>query len=309
MKKTLSNKMKVVLIAAAIFIVSAGVLFTTVSLAQGAETNKTITGQSTYTETVLSAEASPSASGAVTGQTTAGPSPSQCVTSAAPSGTPGAEYISEDEASSIFTKAALYLFGIKTDVSKPHLGTDSNGNTFWSITNKTCDCSIDAISGAVIEFDPHTKYNGKKIKEGEFNTPPYSNLLNDDPNNIYIIATKDFVNSKLAKGRAIDKIEVNSTQFVWDNNKSGFDPNAKGTILAECLVYMHTGPSYTLSFWGTENPELNKFYSYPTQDGCRYDYFYEQDAENFFASPSATWYQAPGLVGGAASQPTTTPTP
>ncbi len=334
MKSQKRKRSRIILIASVILLLSSALLITSVYAAQGAEESRIVTADS---ETTNNAAEQP---GPDSAETTAGsdieqqkpaenlqtpvteatietPRPS----SEAVSETPGPECITEQEATAIFSQTALDLFGLEID--EKNLTYEFNGSheTWYiseSLDDGICDymCLIDAISGEVLNLQDRSKeYAGDRITLEEFDngagniSAPSGGQANmtNSPDNAYIKDAAQIIKDKLADGRTIENIEIDGVQFVWDNNSEGFDPEAKGTIQVDCHVYMNTGRSYTLSFWGTNQLELRIFYSHPTQDACRWGYLFEEEASDY--PNDEEWHTAEGIEAAPSSMPTPAPSP
>ena len=277
MQKLKLGKYKVVIYAAAILLAGAGVLLTSITVAQGAEQSRVVAEQSENTGLTLMVEA-----------VTPGPEPTSSTTPgpvATTSTTPGPEFITENDAIELYPWVAEEIFGIKVDKSKltADFYQETAPHEWWIVYGPGAECYIDALSGEVLRFSTmlDKKYTGKMISLEESNTAKYSTVIAEDPNNAYSKMAAEIVNSKLANGRNIESVEVAGIQFVWANDKDGLDPKAKGTISVDILVLMETGRSYRFTFWGTEKIELVEFSSHPTQDACHWYYFYEDQAEEY----------------------------
>lgn len=241
---------------------------------------------------------------------------------------PGPGLISGQEAVDAYTKVATELFGLDVDKSgltviyngKEEYSYDNNGvaetrttHENWFISSPDLSCGVDAATGTVISAERQSgKYPGGSITLEDFDG---SNIGRDDPENAYIVAAREIVNAKLAQGRNIEMIQIDGVQFVWDDDNAGFDPGATGTALADCHVYMDTGLSYTLSFWGTDQLALYWFFSHPTHHACTWGYYYPEDGVNVPPeSATGEWYTAPGVTdstysetGGRTPLPTASP--
>lgn len=301
--KIFKRKYIVLIYAAIIILAGAGVLITAVMVAQGAEENRLVaeqsenivlrsalatpaatatpvsaTAQAVVTETGIPASATPLATETETAAQTSDPTMNAL-------NVPGPEFITEDEAKEAYIESAKDIFGMNADKSEltASFYTETAPHEWWYVTGNGKECYIDAVSGEVLQFrlSPERKYTGKLITLEECTTDPYSADIAEDPNNAYSRMAAEIVNSTLADGRIIDEIMTDGIQFVWDNNSDGLDPKAKGTIAVDVLVLMKTGRSYRFTFWGTEEIVLMEFSSHPTQDACRWYYFYEEQAEEY----------------------------
>lgn len=329
MIKFKSNIIKTVFFAGLILVLSVGVLFASLKIAQGAEEKTVVSNSSTYSNVKLGLLTRPSQSPQVTGE-------------AIITGEPGPGCISGEQAVGIFTDTATKLFGISVNKSALTVQFRSDKNTLdnkeyvhqvWDIEGQDCICGIDAMTGTVITFTYSAAYTGTKITIGDFDSGKAGNItaptgygpvdINNSPDDIYINAAKKLVNEYLAGGRKIDNIEIDGVQFVWDNNSDGFKPDAPGTIQVDCHVYMETGMCYIMSFWGTEQLELREFDSAPTKQACEAGFYWPEDAaysppygwkgpwpEPSSSSVPSAWETAPGLTNGQYSPlPSDTPRP
>ena len=254
---------KVLLFAAAIIVVCAGVLITSVHVAFGAEENKVV-AESANAQTTDAAEALDT----LEANTTAA--------------TPGPQYITEEEAIEAYTAIITDVFGKTVDtVSLTATFYGDQPHAYWGIKSGVDSCYLDAISGDVIECDHFSNgYSGNSITLGESQSMDYSFV--DDPDNIYIQTVKDIVNASLAGGRSIDELQIDGIQFYWDNNSEGLNPEATGTNVVDCHVCMATGLSYTISLWGSEDAlQICRIFTHQSQDACRWGYYYEEDAVEY----------------------------
>jgi hypothetical protein len=296
MKKYIIGKSRIILIAAAILVVCAAAFVGSTQIAMGAEENKTISQESTYAENAAD-------SGEAAGNSVP-------------------EFITEDDAVGAFMWVASNIFEKNIDESTltatfeaAHNLVDDNGIAYytvhdnWQVQNSDYHCWIDAVTGDVLEFRVLTdNYPGESISEGDFNKDFVYNIYND-PDNVYVTAARDIVETKLSEGRKIENIEVDGIQFAWDDDKYDDDHNASGTIQVDCHVYMDSGRFYTLSFWGTDQIVLKIFSTYPSKQACQWGYFYEENASDYPASPVPSgWQTAPGITGGYVA-PGSTPEP
>lgn len=331
MEKLKHGRISVFVSAAAIILVSAAVFIASIQIAMGAEENKIVESPAASIESVLPAETpQPSAEATPTKSPIESQAPIQAAASEDFAGEASAEPsatqqpISEDDAVNACLWVANELFALDVDRSSLTVNfspqedlKDENGNItytiheYWSIENKDFNCGVDAATGTVTLFDLRTNdYPGSTITEEEFESDTTGVSadggpvdMHSCPDDIYIKAAVDLVNKHLANGRNIDNVEIDGVQFVWKNNSDGFDPDAEGTILVDCHVYMENGLSYTLSFWGIGEVALNRFYSHPTQHACTWGYFYEEDGADYPPeSANGEWYTAPGIEGGTYSE-------
>lgn len=240
---------------------------------------------------------------------------------------PGPGYVTGGQAVDAYTKIATELFGLDVDKSglavaysgKEEYNYNNNGvsetrttHETWSVTSPDLNCTVDAVSGAVIFSERQSEaYPGVSITLGDFDnnttgiTPDGGSAdMFNSPDDIYISAARRLVTDRLADGRVIENIMIDGVQFVWDNNGEGFDPNATGTVLVDCHVYMETGLSYTLSFLGTDQLVLHWFWSHPTHHACTWGYFYPEDGTGLPPeSATGDWYTAPGVEGAYSDSP------
>jgi hypothetical protein len=341
MEKLKNVRLRVFITAAAILLASAAVFIISMQIAMGAEDNKVVEQPSGVSETPQ-----PSAAAAADGPHTNAVSPAKAeapaqpvaetnADSIAPSATPkpgvAPEPISEDEAVKACTWVANELYGLDVDKSKLIINyepkedvKDENGNYVytthenWLIRNSDFFCSIDAASGIVATFELEgNDYPGVSITEGEFSSnstgivKDYIVDLHNSPDDIYVKAAYDLVSNHLANGRNIENIMIDGIQFVWKKDSNDCNPDAEGTILVDCHVYMEAGESYTLSFWGIGEVALNRFYSHPTQHACMWGYFYEEEAADYppEGNSAGAWQNAPGVTGEYSDNASATPRP
>lgn len=209
----------------------------------------------------------------------------------------GAQYISGEEAIAAFAGAASKLFDQTVDVSTPTVTFDGEGShAKWIVKSDTFISYVDALSGEVFYCQRTSGYAGDRITLGEYysisdslrspsgDDPPD---MSNSPDSIYIKAALEFANDRLADGRAVDNAIINAGQFIWEASA------ATGTIEVDVDVLMASGRSYRLVFWGTDQPVLAGYYSFPTQDACRWGYFYEEEVPETATWPEATPTPAP----------------
>lgn len=266
MKTLIKGRLEILLIAAAILVVCAAVFVGSTEIARGAEEGKTVSQESTY----AAADNAPQ----VTGK-------------AVITGDPGPGFITGAQAVDAYTWTATEIFGVSVDKSALTVRFESQPNmegivhNEWYVDSPKYSCGVDAVTGTVIYFEVRSgTYPGSSITLSDFNTE-FDSGVRGNPNNIYITAARDIVTSKLAGGRDIDYIEIDGMSFYWDDEKGGFDPDETGTVIVDCHVYMETGMCYTLTYWGTDETALSRFFSNPTKQACEAGfYFLDQADEN-----------------------------
>ncbi len=306
-------KSRVFITAAIVICLGAAVFFTSTQIAMGAQESAIITQQSTYAAAADSAgddsQVDPLSASVDIGET---------------------KFISEEEALAATLWVAENVFELSLNTSSleakfeaAHDLVDENGVVYcsvhdnWQVSNTDFFCFLDASTGEVLWFDARTDdYPGESITEGGFDSLLAENIY-DDPGNIYVRAARSIVESVLAGGRVIQDIQVDGIQFAWVESDHGAE--ATGTVQVDCHVYMDSGSSYTLSFWGTSEVVLKIFNSHPTHHACTWGYFYEEQAGDYPPqSATGEWQTAPGIVDGTyskdasarvtpAPQPTTVP--
>lgn len=266
MKTLIKGRLRIILIAAAILVVCAAVFVVSTEIAWGAEESKTVSQESAYAV----ADKAPQ----VTGE-------------AVINDDPGSGFITGAQAVDAYTWTATEIFGLSVDKSALTVRFESQPNmegivhNEWYVDSPEYSCGVDAETGTVIYFEVRSgTYPGSSITLGGWNTE-FDSSIRGNPNNIYITAARDIVTSKLAVGRDIDYIEIDGMGFYWDDENGGFDSDETGTIIVDCHVYMETGMCYTLTYWGTDEIALNRFFSNPTKQACQAGfYFLDQADEN-----------------------------
>ena len=153
-------------------------------------------------------------------------------------------------------------------------GIDENGNVVytipdnWIVSGAGCTAYVDAISGDVVHFEDNNEYSKRGTTLGRFHMMSYDSF--NDPDTIYLKTAMDIVKAGLAEGRSIDHAEIDGVQFAWDDSTQGQDPDATGTILVDCHIYMESGLSYTISLWG-DMSALHVHWFSSIQPGMRAD--------------------------------------
>ncbi len=290
MKKLIKGRSRIILIAAAILIVCVAVFVVSTQIAMGAEENKTVSQESTY-----AAGSAPQVSG-----------------EAVINNDPGSGFITGEQAVDAYIWTATEIFGVSVDKSALSVRFESEPNmegivhNEWYINSQEYSCGVDAETGTVIYFESLSRtYPGSSITLGEFNTE-FDSSIRGNPNNIYITAARDIVTSKLAQGRKIDYIDIDGIGFVWDDEDGGFGPDETGTIGVDCHVYMETGMCYTLTYWGTDEIALNRFFSNPTKQACEAGFYFLDQADDNppygwkgpWPGAPEDWQAAPGITEG-----------
>lgn len=348
MGKLRNGKTRVFFTAAAILIASAAVFIVAIQIAMGAEEDKVVQQPSGNLEVALpaetqqpSAEATPAATEtpaatAVAVQPSTAPRIDDALSFEGVAPSARKELTAEGKAVAACLKVATDLFGMNVDESSLKVTfnpkediKDENGNVVytthegWAIECADFFCGVDAATDTVISFMVESnKYTGSSITLNDFDNNNTTGVipgggpanLQNSPDDIYIKAARQLVTDRLADGRSIQDIQIDGVQFVWDNNDLGFDPNATGTALVDCHVYMDTGLSYTLSFLGTDQLILHWFMSHPSHHACMWGYFYPEDSADYPPEgvTAGEWYEAQDINGtysdnGATSRPSAIP--
>ncbi len=217
----------------------------------------------------------------------------------AESSTPGAQYITEEEAADIFRNAVSGAFD--STVKEAWLGITFNesGNlgdnqrAGWYLSDGTYSCNLDAISGEVLMCERTINYTGSIITVDEYLSMGDDTItgpldMYNSPDNLFIRAGLEIIGDRFANGRTVDNAMINATQLV------GIAGDKRGTVETNVDVLMATGRSYRLLFWGTDEAVFVGYYSYPTQDACLWGYFYEEDAPQYFDE----WQEDPEITDG-----------
>lgn len=338
MKFIKSGRFRVFALAAGIILICTAALVASVGAAKGAEERRVIE-DSADAPPVAAAPRQAGAAPVITPEVTPKPSDDAAMRPALDTDDPEqpslaapvtreSMLITEEQAVEACLKVASGIFDLDADKSSLTVTLhpeeeikDEDGNVvnttrnIWSMEGAGFSCAIDAASGAILAFcDTTDNYPGSSITEGEFSdvgdiTAPDGGAvyLHNCPENIYIKAAETLVNERLANGRAISDIMIDGVQFVWDESAEySDDASASGTIQVDCHVFMEKGPSYTLSFWGTDEVVLKIFTSHPTQHACLWGYFYEEEAADY-PPEGSNWKGISGITEGKYSVPSPIP--
>ncbi len=271
------KKARVLLYAVGIIAACVAALVVSIHAAFGAEESKTVAEQSGNVVAV-----SPSAEAAAA--------------------TPGAQYITEEEAADIFRDAVSAAFDAA--IKETWLGSSfhdsgnlgDNQRAGWYLNDGTYSCNIDALSGEVLMCERAVHYTGTIIKVDEYLSMCDDTIagpldMHNSPDDIYIRAALGIIDERFANGRTVENARIDASQFV------GIAADESGTVETDVDVLMSTGRSYRLLFWGTDEALFAGYYSFPTQDACLWGYFYEEDAPQY----SGDWQTAPGITEGTYS--------
>lgn len=336
MERLKHGRISVLVSAAAVILVSAAVFIASIQIAMGAEENKIVESPAASIESVLPAETpQPSAEATPTESPIEWQAPIQAAASEAFAGEASAEPsatqqpISEDDAvNACMDVAKMFNLDVESSdvtviLGDDYIVTDENGNKSytnkrWYVYSSLFSCYVDAISGDVTRFEAKPRDVGKHITLGEYKndttgiTPGGGAAdMHNSPNDKYIQTAVNMINSYVTDGRSIENVEIGATQFVWDSNYGGFDPNATGCMQVDCQVYMATGRCYTLSFWGAEKIVPKIFMSHPTKHACMWGYLYEDQSSDYppDGMSNEEWHEAQDIISGTYSEAGRTPAP